>query len=186
MNIHLAKEPVICVVLAVLLAASPRAQAEAGAKTDLPNFHAVHKYLYRGGEPSKAGLARLKEMGVTTVIDLRGHKENVQREAAWARALGMQSINLPMSSKAPTASQVDTFMKTIKEARDGRRGPVFVHCAHGSDRTGCMIGIWRVSQEGYSYDQAYREMRKYYFTPKFVDLSGAVRHWAERQERQTN
>jgi hypothetical protein len=31
---------------------------------DLPNFHMVHPFLYRGGEPSKKGLQQLKEKGV--------------------------------------------------------------------------------------------------------------------------
>jgi DNA-binding ferritin-like protein (Dps family) len=38
-----------------------------------------------------------------------------------------------------------------------------------------MIGIWRVMRDGYDYDTAYKEMRKYWFTPKFTNLSGAVR-----------
>jgi protein tyrosine/serine phosphatase len=51
---------------------------------------------------------------------------------------------------------------------------VFVHCAHGSDRTGCMVGIWRVSRDQWTYPQAYKEMRKCYFGPQFKELSHAV------------
>jgi len=141
---------------------------------DLPNFHQVHPYLYRGGQPSDEGVEQLHKMGVKTVIDLRAETKSTRAEKAHLEKLGLRYIDLPMSDKAPTTKQVDTFMQMVKEGRD-KNEPVFVHCAHGSDRTGCMVGIWRVSEDGYSYDKAYKEMRKYYFGPKFVQLSGAVK-----------
>lgn len=89
-----------------------------------------------------------------------------------------------MTSAAPTKKQVATLLSTIKKAeKNPSNGKVLVHCAHGSDRTGCMIGIWRVTQEGWNYDEAYKEMRKYWFTPKFVNLSGAVKEYAENKKR---
>ena len=38
-----------------------------------------------------------------------------------------------------------------------------------------LVGIWRVSEDGFTYDQAYKEMRRYYFGPQFKQLSGAVK-----------
>jgi len=140
----------------------------------LPNFHQVHPYLYRGGQPSSDGVEQLQKMGVKTVIDLRAETKSTRAEKAHLEKLGLRYIDLPMSDKAPTTKQVDTFMQSVSEGRD-KNEPVFVHCAHGSDRTGCMVGIWRVSEDGYTYDKAYKEMRKYYFGPKFVQLSGAVK-----------
>jgi protein tyrosine/serine phosphatase len=171
---------------------------------DLPNFHAVHSYLLRGGEPTETGLKELKEMGVSTIIDLRAPTEMAITEKKFAKELGMQYINLPMSSKPPTKEQVETLEQTIDAAaaqakgrgpetfekpndtQDALRKPgsypgaVYVHCAHGSDRTGCMVGIWRVKHDGYSYDEAYKEMRSYYFTPKYTELSAAVKERAKK------
>ncbi len=169
---------------------------------DLPNFHVVHSYLLRGGEPTETGLKELKEMGVSTVIDLRAPTEQAIAEKKIVKDLGMQYINLPMSSKPPTKAQVETLEQTIESAAAKAKGPdpfekpndaqdavhkpgsypgsVYVHCAHGSDRTGCMIGIWRVKHDGYSYDEAYKEMRSYYFTPKFTELSTAVKERAKK------
>jgi len=144
------------------------------APSALPNFHQVHPFLYRGGQPNSAGVDQLHKMGIKTVIDLRAETGATRAEKAQLEKLGLRYMDLPMSDKAPTTKQVDTFMQTVRDGRD-KDEPVFVHCAHGSDRTGCMVGIWRVSEDGYTYDKAYKEMRKYYFGPKFVQLSGAVK-----------
>lgn len=143
-------------------------------KADLPNFHMVHPYLYRGGEPSQKGLAELQSKGIKTIIDLRAPGKLSAAEKSTAEGAGLRYINLPMSDKAPTEEQVATFLETVKEAKS-KAAPVFVHCAHGSDRTGCLVGIWRVSEDNYSYADAYKEMRKYYFGPQFKALSGAVK-----------
>jgi protein tyrosine/serine phosphatase len=145
----------------------------------LLNFHEVHPYLYRGGAPDEASLKKLKEKGVQTIIDLRAPSEMKVPEKKLVKELGMNYINLPMASQAPTKAQLKTFDDEVEKAQKKESGPVFVHCAHGSDRTGCLVGIWRVSHEGWSYDKAYEEMHKYFFGPKFTALSGAVRQAAK-------
>jgi len=151
---------------------------------DLPNFHEVHPYLFRGGQPTIEGMNKLKDKGIATVIDLRGNPAETIPEGKLAESLGMKYINLPMSSKAPTSKQVNTFLQSVKKAADGQSGPVFVHCAHGSDRTGCLVGVWRVTQDGFNYEQAYDEMRKYYFSPKFTQLSGTVKKYEQSAHSQ--
>ena len=70
-------------------------------------------------------------------------------------------------------------MTAVTEAKnDKAKGAVLLHCAHGSDRTGCLVGIWRVTEDGWKYPEAYKEMRHYWFTPKFTKLSGAVKEYA--------
>ena len=163
---------------------APAAQEQALKKVqveDLPNFHSVHPFLFRGGEPTSEGLKKVKEMGVSTIIDLRAPSVQVSDEARQADKLGIKSINLPMSSKAPTDKQVKTFLDAVQHAKDNpEKGKVFVHCAHGSDRTGCLVGVWRVLNDGWSYDDAYKEMRKYYFSPKFTNLSHTVERYASK------
>jgi len=174
---------ILAAVLLLPLAFLPAAQAmpssvdykTAGKKIeDLPNFHKVHPYLYRGGEPTAAGVKKLQEKGVKTLIDLRASSFRTEAEQAQASKLDMQYINLPMSSRAPTQAQLTTFTRAVEEAQK-KNEPVYVHCAHGSDRTGCLVGIWRVTHDGFSYNDAYKEMRLYYFGPQFKELSAAVR-----------
>lgn len=143
----------------------------------LPNFHKVTDYLYRGGEPSPEGMHQLQKMGVKTLIDLRAKTEAAHDEEQLAKKLGMKYINMTMTSEAPTKNQVETLLATIDSAKE-KNEPVLVHCAHGSDRTGCMIGIWRVTRDNWAYDDAYKEMRKYWFGVKYDKLRNAVKERA--------
>ena len=139
------------------------------------NFHKVHHFLYRGGAPDEEAMEDLaSKIKIKTLIDLRNPGERKIDEAAIAKRLGMQYVSMPMSSAAPTQKQVDRFIQIVEAAKNDD-APVYVHCAHGSDRTGCLVGIWRVTHDGYDYDRAYKEMRKYFFGPKYTNLSGAVR-----------
>jgi len=144
----------------------------ASAAPDLPNFHAVAPGIWRGAAPSEAGLKHLKAMRVKTVIDLRISPKLVRREGAEARALGFRWINLPMGADPPTPKQVATFLSALGRAP---AEPVFVHCQHGADRTGCMVGIYRVSRQGWAFPRAYAEMRQDGFDPRWSRLREAVR-----------
>lgn len=142
------------------------------ADSDLPNFHSVAPGIYRGAAPTESGLKQLKAMGIKTVIDLRIAPKTVKREGIYARSLGFHWINLPMGADPPTPKQVATFLATLKRASGE---PVFVHCQHGADRTGCMLGIYRVTQDSWTFPQAYAEMRRDGFDPRWVRLREAVR-----------
>lgn len=139
---------------------------------DLPNFHPVGPGIYRGAAPTEDGLKRLKSMGIHTIIDLRIAPKTVKKEKAYAQSLGFQFINLPMGGDPPTQKEVNTLLATLKKAPSE---PVFVHCQHGADRTGCMIGIYRVTQQGWQWNNTFAEMRKYGFNPHWTKLSGAVK-----------
>jgi len=143
---------------------------------DLPNFHQTAPGIWRGAAPTEAGLRQLKAMGVKTIIDLRIAPKTVRREGEEARSLGFHWINLPMGSDPPTPKEVSTLLATLKQAP---QSPVYVHCQHGADRTGCMIGIYRVTQQGWTFPHAYAEMRQDGFNPRWVKLSQAVQDRAK-------
>lgn len=138
---------------------------------DIPNFAKVNANLYRGAAPTAAGFARLKAMGVRTIIDLRIEKHGRAEEIAETGALGLERLHIPLGREAPTRKQVATFLTTVN---DPAKQPVFVHCQYGADRTGAMLGIYRVTHDHWTFDQAYAEMRRYGFKPFLTELRGAV------------
>ncbi|HEY9717994.1 MAG TPA: dual specificity protein phosphatase family protein [Trichormus sp.] len=177
----------LTVALAIIGAPCVTAEPQKKPKEDLPNFHQVAPYLYRGGEPTEKGLAEAKKQGVETIFDLRGTGPDTKIEKEEAEKLGLRYFNLPMDSHAPSDEYVDKFLHAVEEAKAANSGhAVYVHCQHGSDRTGCMVGVWRVTHDGWNYDKAYEEMRKYYFGPKFVNLSNTVRNYADGARKESN
>jgi tyrosine-protein phosphatase SIW14 len=142
---------------------------------EIPNFYATYPYLWHGAAPTEAGLRALKAQGVHTVIDLRISPKKVAAERRFVESLGLRFINLPMSGDPPTNRQIDTFLKTTTNAADQ---PVFVHCQHGADRTGTMMAIYRERVDGWDFDRAYKEMRRYGFDPRWKKLTATVRRYA--------
>jgi protein tyrosine/serine phosphatase len=161
---------IVCLLLVVGMASAFTAIRP--ATTELPNFHVVAPNIYRGAAPTKQGLCMLKAKGVHTIIDLRMPNKLVKEEQARALAMGFTWIHLPMSGEPPTQQEVDTLLATLAKAP---REPVFVHCQHGADRTGCMIGIYRVQVQHWTFAQAWPEMRRYGFNPHWTKLTEAVR-----------
>lgn len=152
--------------------------AEVAKPAGLPNFHEVTKNIYRGGAPTEEGLKSLKAMKICTIIDLRISPKQVSKDKKLAESMGFKWLNLPMGKEAPTKKQVETLLSTLAKAAEE---PVFVHCQHGADRTGCMIGIYRVQVQDWSFSQAWVEMRKYGFKPYLSELKEAVRSRAKTQ-----
>lgn len=150
--------------------------AAIAAPAGIPNFHKVDSNIYRGAAPTKQGLQELQKMGVRTIIDLRIERAKAKAEQQIANSMGFTWINLPMGKEAPTKKQVETLLATLANAG---KEPVFVHCQHGADRTGCMIGIYRVQVQGWSFAKAWPEMRKYGFKPYLSELKAAVRSRAK-------
>jgi protein tyrosine/serine phosphatase len=138
---------------------------------EIPNFAEVAPGIYRGAAPTAAGLKRLKEMGVRTVIDLRIERKGQKEEAEATKALGIGRLRIPLGREAPTKKQVTTFLSTLDTPA---KRPVFIHCQHGADRTGAMVGIYRVTRQGWDFDRTYKEMRHYGFNPSLWELKGAV------------
>ncbi len=144
-------------------AASVASDGKKIANTPVENFGKVDDHYYRGGQPDAEGFARLKRLGIKTVIDLR--KDSVAAEPEQVRSLGMQYFNIPMRASRPaTPEQVDQFLKLVN---DPRNWPVYVHCKGGRHRTGALTAAYRITHDGWTADQAWEEMKKYDFNDSF-------------------
>jgi tyrosine-protein phosphatase SIW14 len=144
-------------LLATLAFATP-AQIEP-RYTELPNFHQVNPRLYRGGQPKVGGLQKLKELGVKTIVNLRGEDAHALAESEEARSLGLNyySISLPEFSK-PKDEEVERVLGIINTPENQ---PIFIHCHHGKDRTGTIVACYRISHDGWTAEQAKDEAHRY-------------------------
>lgn len=122
---------------------------------ELPNFHRVDEHLYRGGQPADGGIARLKSLGIRTVVDLRGGSSRATAEAKEAAASGLRYFSVPMRGLGrPTDEQLKQVLGLMNEEDNW---PVFVHCKEGSDRTGLVVACRRIASAGWTAERAIRE-----------------------------
>jgi len=117
----------------------------------VPNLHKVSETLYRSAQPSVEGLKNLKAMGIETLINLRSfHSDHDEIGDA-----GLAYEHIYMKTWHPEEEDAVRFLLIVTNPR---RSPVLVHCQHGADRTGTMCALYRVAVQGWSKEQALKEM----------------------------
>jgi tyrosine-protein phosphatase SIW14 len=162
----------LAAMLALASMAASFAQSEDSA-AGIKNFGKVNENYYRGSQPDAEGFARLKTLGVKTVIDLR--KDSVSEAPEWVRGAGLKYFNIPMKASTPaTDEQTAYFLKLVN---DPDNWPVYVHCKGGRHRTGALTAIYRITQDGWTADQAYEEMKKYDFNQGFFGGPSAQKRY---------
>lgn len=120
-------------------------------KSDLSNFHKISPALFRGGQPLGQGFFRLKHLGIKTVINLRA----VDTDQFHVESAGLRYFHISFRPHLPRDIDVIRFLKIMKN-QDNH--PVYLHCYHGSDRTGMLCAIYRIFFEGWHKDKAIYEM----------------------------
>jgi protein tyrosine/serine phosphatase len=141
-----------------LMTTAALAQVEPRYK-GLPNFHQVAPNLYRGGQPRADGTKKLLDLGIRTILDLRGSGDRSRAEEAEARTLGLRYYNVELSNIGrPNPARIEQALAIIN---DPQNWPVFVHCRRGSDRTGAVIACYRISRNQWTLDRALAEAKRY-------------------------
>jgi tyrosine-protein phosphatase SIW14 len=134
------------------------------------NFVQVSEGLYRGARPDATGLQRLSQMGVRTILNLEDDMEAVADERKTTDALGMVQVSKPMNGLRTPDN--DQMTETLGVLSDKANYPVFVHCAKGMDRTGVVIALHRVFNEGWRATDAEDEMMARGFNTMLDSLEG--------------
>jgi len=135
-----------------ILAAEPSsAPAQAIEAPGTSNLYRVSDTLYRSAQPTAEGFRSLKELGVVTVVNLRSYHSDRQEIGT----TGLAYEHIYMKAWHPEHKEIVRFLQIVT---DPKRTPVLVHCQHGSDRTGTMTAVYRIVVEGWSKEDAVKEM----------------------------
>ena len=126
----------------------------------LPNLYQVSPVLYRSAQPGIEGLEILNQqlarrygmpMEIKTVISLR----NNAGDGALVKPVGVRYEQIRFDTWHVKDEDVKRFLQLV---RDPNNQPVLLHCKHGADRTGMMVAIYRVVEQGWSKQAAIAEM----------------------------
>ncbi|HKY43967.1 MAG TPA: protein-tyrosine phosphatase family protein [Pyrinomonadaceae bacterium] len=147
--------PVYLSLFTLMLCSTVVSAQDASSYPELPRFQQVTDRLYRGGQPRDGGLRRLRELGIDTILNLRGTSKTTKAEEAEARALGFNYFNVALPNWGrPQDGQVRRALLIIAAPQNGR---VFVHCRDGVDRTGTIVALHRVTHQGWNTTDALAE-----------------------------
>ena len=123
------------------------------------NFGRVNENYFRGSQPTADEYARLKQLGIKTVVDLRIDSEPGEPERVLG--LGMQYFNIPLKASKPASEEQTAYF--LKLVNDPQNWPVYVHCKGGRHRTGALTAVYRITHDNWTADQAWEEMKSYDF-----------------------
>lgn len=130
--------------------------------TKIDNFFSVDPegQVFRGREPKAKNISFLEKKGITDVIifknDLRGE---VPAERKLLKEAGIKAHLIAFKWKEIEAveacEQVLTALKLIEKIKRNQ-GKVYFHCTVGQDRTGLLAGLWRIYNQDWAPQKAFR------------------------------
>lgn len=135
-----------------------------------PNLHKVSDVLYRSAQPTAVGMKNLEKMGIRTVVNLRSFHSD-RDELGDSK---MKYEHITMKAWHPERKEAVRFLKIVS---DPKNSPVLVHCQHGADRTGTMSALYRIAIQGWTKEEALREMTEggFNFHEVWVNLPPWIR-----------
>jgi len=132
------------------------------------NFGEVTDHIWRGDQPTPVGFQKLYDAGVRTIISLRWDHDDFDL----LRGTKLKYVRIPMRAWDPDLGDRAQLVLALKTLRQLSTGPlaqtVYVHCAAGKDRTGFVIAAYLMTFEGWTAEEAIREMRDYHFNRIWV------------------
>jgi protein tyrosine/serine phosphatase len=165
----------LLVLIALCWALLAQSTRQAPNSQAIPRFGQVAEGFYRGGQPSRQGFEYLKQLGVKTIINLRAENQ----EAEEVESLGFHYVRIPMRAwERVPGSKIQVFFQVL---RDRDSYPVFVHCERGADRTGFMVGLYRIAFQDWSADRAYQEARAHGMRWLYLSLKHQLYEFADRR-----
>jgi protein tyrosine phosphatase (PTP) superfamily phosphohydrolase (DUF442 family) len=110
--------------------------------------------LFLGGQYNLQGLKKLKEMGITAIINMRMH--SIYTEAQYQ---GFRYLHLPTPDN--TAPAMADLIKGAEFARDEIKngGKIYIHCRQGLGR-GPTMAIAYLMKMGATYEDAFAMVKK--------------------------
>ena len=128
----------------------------------IPNSHQVDKEgnVFRGRQPEKK-VDELAHIGITDVIIFKNDvKGEVAKEITELNRLGIKSHHIPFRWKQYPSMQeaCEQIVQAITIIRDVKKvnGKSFLHCTAGEDRTGTVMGLYRMMTEKMTQAQVFR------------------------------
>lgn len=143
--------------------------------TGVANLYAVTPDLYRSAQPSVRGFHNLEDLGIKTVLSLR----QTVNDAPLLADTAIELHRIPMKSRYVAEQGGAKIVAAMQDLAIGlAKGPTLVHCHHGADRTGLIVGLYRILSQGWTREAALEELTQggYGFHPIWANIPRFIRN----------
>ncbi len=118
------------------------------------NLHRVTDGVWRAAQPAPHHLRRARDLGVRTILNLRGRRDTcgayqLEREAC--HRLGLTLVDFPIRSRSPLDRGT---LLAAAELIASIETPMLLHCKSGADRAGFMSTLYLFLHEGVALKEA--------------------------------
>jgi protein tyrosine/serine phosphatase len=93
----------------------------------------------------------------------------------------MKYLEIPLSMKK--GIHRERLMEIIRVMSDPANQPVYIHCALGQDRTGVVVAAYRMDRDGWSFEEAEKEMQSFGFNDAWIHLKKSLKDFAKHNSR---
>lgn len=128
----------------------PQSWAVPVLSENLKNWYWVDGKVYRSEQPDAEAMAALEQFGIRRVLNLREFHEDRDE----AKDTGLELFHLPLNAGNIQTADMVKALKIIRAADT----PILIHCWHGSDRTGAVVAMYRIIEQGWSREAALDEL----------------------------
>lgn len=116
------------------------------------NMYRVNEEIYRSEQPESSSNEELKKLGIKTILNLRDDKS----DSLIFLNSDFNLINVKMDARRFKSKDVIKALEALKSAPK----PILIHCKHGSDRTGLIVALYRITEENWPKEKAIFEMKR--------------------------
>ncbi|MFQ6548676.1 tyrosine-protein phosphatase [Aestuariibius sp. 2305UL40-4] len=121
------------------------------------NFFQVAPGVYRSNHPTPARIAQYKELGIKTILNLRGREKrgHYHEERAACAAAGIEMVDARLYARKP--ARQEELLTVIHHLRTLPK-PFLLHCKSGADRAGFASALYLMAVEGRPVEEARRQL----------------------------
>ncbi|MFD0980920.1 tyrosine-protein phosphatase [Tropicimonas aquimaris] len=144
------------------------------------NFDKVAEGVYRSNQPGPARVLKYKEMGIRSILNLRGEDGRspwlFEKEAC--EELGIELRTAKIYARKPAKrKEIVHLIDTMREMEK----PFVMHCKSGADRAGLAAVLYKAIIEGAPLDEARKHLSLKYVHTDWTD-TGIVDHIIDMYE----
>ncbi len=116
----------------------------------IENFYKIDNGVYRSGQPSAEACKEMEQLGIKELLNLRSfHSDNDEAKGT--------SLKLHRVAMNASDSEWDELVEAVRIIKN-RKGPIVIHCWHGSDRTGLVAALYRIVFQNWTKEEALDEL----------------------------